>query len=140
MSKVLGQFPLDDLRAHVTPFGGAPRGDLRRLRLSSLRFARALDLLDEPLCPGIPSAVLVPGAYQSLFWRAPSGSGRSLVARFLEARGLAHVLEARTFEEALTRLPGRGPVFIELYAQRGPLPKAPRAGLCVAGDCDPGDA
>jgi hypothetical protein len=139
LSKVLG-VPLDDLRAPITPLGGAPRGDLRRLRLSSLRYARALDLLDEPLCPGIPSAVLVPGAYQSLFWRAPSGSGRSLVARFLEARGLAQVLEAGTFEEALTRLPERGPVFIELQAQRGPLMKAPRAGLCVAGNCDPGDA
>jgi hypothetical protein len=138
LSKVLG-VPLDDLRSPATPVGSAPRGDLRRLRLTSLRYARALDLLDEPLCPGIPEAVLSPGNYQSLFWRAPSGSGRSLVGRFLEARGLAQVIEAATFEEALTRLPERGPVFIELHAQRVlPLGAAPRSGLCVAGDFDPG--
>src|SRR5450432_3940746 len=135
LSKVLG-VPLDDLRTPATPAGGSPRGDLRRLRLSSLRYARALDLLDEPLCPGIPAAALTPGAYQNLFWRAPSGSGRSLVGRFLEARGLAQVLEATTFEDALTRLPVRGPVFIELHAQRTPLTQAPRAGVCVAADCD----
>jgi hypothetical protein len=139
LSKVLG-VPLDDLRSPATPAGGMPRGDLRRLRLSSLRYARALDLVEEPLCPGIPDAVLVPGSYRSLFWRAPSGSGRSLVGRFLAARGLAGVIEAATFEDALSRLPERGPVFIELHAQRGPLTKAPRTGLCVAGDFEPGEA
>ncbi len=138
LSKVLG-VPLDDLRGPTTPLAGAQRGDVRRLRLSTLRYARALDLVEEPLCPGIPEVVLAPGAYQSLFWRAPSGSGRSLVGRLLQARGLAQVLEAETFEEALTRLPERGPVFIELHAQRAPLGPAPRAGLCVAGDFDPGD-
>ena len=71
LSQVLG-VPLDDLRAPGTPTGGAPRGDLRRLRLTSLRYARSLDLADEPLCPGLPSAVLTPGGYQNTFWRAPS--------------------------------------------------------------------
>jgi len=137
LSEVLG-VPLADLRAAATPSASGVRGDLRRLRLSSLRYARALDLVDEPLCPGIPGAVLNPGAYQRLFWRAPSGSGRSLVGRFLEARGLCTVLEAETFEEARTRLPERGPVFIELHAQREPLPELPRDGLCVAGDFEPG--
>src|SRR6187399_1121947 len=88
LSKVLG-VPLDDLRAPGTQIFGAARGDLRRLRLTSLRYGRALDLLDEPLCPGLPSAVLKPGAYDNIFWRAPSGSGRSLVGRYLQARGLA---------------------------------------------------
>ncbi|HEX3851172.1 MAG TPA: hypothetical protein VHW01_09410, partial [Polyangiaceae bacterium] len=138
LSKVLG-VPLDDLRAPGSPPGGAARGDLRRLRLSSLRYARALDLVEEPLCPGLPPIVLTPGAYRNTFWRAPSGSGRSLVGRFLQARGLAHVLEAGTFEEALTRLPERGPVFIELYAQRQPLQPAPRTDVCVAGDFEPRD-
>src|SRR4051812_44193381 len=137
LSKVLG-VPLDDLRAPGGHVSGTPRGDLRRLRLSSLNYARALDLLDEPLCPGLPSVVLKPGAYSSTFWRAPSGSGRSLVGRFLQARGLAHVIEAATFEEARSLLPERGPVFIELHAQHAlPLPDAPRAGLCVAGDFEP---
>ncbi len=138
LSKVLG-VPLDDLRAPGSPAGGATRGDLRRLRLSSLRYARALDLLDEPLCPGLPPIVLTPGAYRSTFWRAPSGSGRSLVGRFLQARGLAQVLEAGTLEEALTRLPERGPVFIELHAQRLALRRPPRSDVCVACDFEPRD-
>ncbi|HYP76400.1 MAG TPA: hypothetical protein VER12_10605 [Polyangiaceae bacterium] len=137
LSKVLG-VPLDDVRAPGAQVSGAPRGDLRRLRLSSLRYARALDLVDEPLCPGLPTPILKPGAYSSTFWRAPSGSGRSLVGRFLQARGLAHVIEAWTFEEALTRLPERGPVFIELHAQHSvPLPDAPRAELCIAANFEP---
>src|SRR4051794_28774681 len=111
LSKVLG-VPLDDLRAPGVHAGGAARGDLRRLRLTSLRYARALDLLDEPLCPALPPGVLQPGASGSTFWRAPSGSGRSLVGRFLQARGLAHVIEAASFEEARSLLPERGPVFI----------------------------
>jgi hypothetical protein len=137
LSKVLG-VPLDDLRAPGSQVGGAPRGDLRRLRLTALRYARALDLADEPLCPGLPAVALKPGAYNSTFWRAPSGSGRSLVGRFLQARGLAHVIDASTFEEALAQLPDRGPVFIELHAQRSlPLPNAPRGELCIAGDFEP---
>jgi len=137
LSKVLG-VPLDDLRAPGAAVPGGPRGDLRRLRLDSLRYARALDLLDEPLCPGLPASVLTPGSYRSTFWRAPSGSGRSLVGRFLQARGLAHVIEANTFEEALDQLPERGAVFIELHAQRAlPLRDAPRSDLCVAGDFEP---
>lgn len=139
LSKVLG-VPLDDLRAPGTPTSATPRGDVRRLRLNSLRYARALDLVDEPLCPGLPPRVLAPGSYANTFWRAPSGAGRSLVGRYLQARGLAHVIEASTFEEAVERMPERGPVFIELYASRTrPLPPAPRADVCVAGDFQPRD-
>ena len=139
LSKVLG-VPLDDLRAPGMPTGAAPRGDVRRLRLGSLRYARALDLVDEPLCPGVPQQVLAPGSYTNTFWRAPSGSGRSLAGRYLQARGMAHVIEASTFEEALERLPERGPVFIELYGRRAqPLPLAPRPDVCVAGDLQPRD-
>ncbi|MEO6601537.1 MAG: hypothetical protein ABIQ16_16795 [Polyangiaceae bacterium] len=139
LSKVLG-VPLDDLRTPGSPASAAPRGDVRRLRLTSLRYARALDLVEEPLCPGLPQRVLAPGGYSNTFWRAPSGSGRSLVGRYLQARGLAYVIEANTFEEAVERLPDRGPVFIELYAQRTqPLPPAPRTDVCVAGDFHPRD-
>ncbi len=52
---------------------------------------------------------------------------------------MAQVLEAATFEEALTRLPERGPVFIELHAQRLALPNPPRSEVCVAGDFEPRD-
>lgn len=139
LSKVLG-VPLDDVRAPGTPSSGATRGDVRRLRLSSLRYARALDLIDEPLCPGLPPQVLAPGGYANTFWRAPSGAGRSLVGRFLQARGLAHVIEASSFEEAVQRLPERGPAFIELLGQRTqPLPPPPRSDVCVAADFQPRD-
>lgn len=139
LSQVLG-VPLDDVRGGTSPARAAARGDVRRLRLTALRYARALDLVEEPLCPGIPAAVVTPGGYQSLVWRAPSGSGRSLVGRYLEARGLARVIEAANFEAALAQIPARGPVFLELHAQHGPLPAPPRAGLCVAGDFEPGNA
>lgn len=137
LSKVLG-VPLDDLRAPGSVVGAATRSDVRRLRLTSLRYARALDLVDEPLCPGLPPQVLSPGSYANTFWRAPSGSGRSLVGRYLHARGLAHVIEAGSFEEAVNRIPERGPVFIELYGKRTtPLPTPPRAQVCVAGPFQP---
>lgn len=142
LSKVLG-VPLDDVRAPGEPGtgAGAPRTDVRRLRLSTLRYGRALDLVDEPLCPGLPPAVLSPGSYRATFWRAPSGSGRSLVGRFLQARGLAHVIDAATYEQALQRLPERGPVFIELHEQRTrPLPDPPRADVCIAADFEPRNA
>ncbi|HET7545841.1 MAG TPA: hypothetical protein VFK05_38500 [Polyangiaceae bacterium] len=140
LSKVLG-VPLDDVRPPGVRAVGSQRADVRRLRLTSLRYARALDLVDEPLCPGLPPDVLKPGTYSHTFWRAPSGSGRSLVGRFLQARGLSHVIEAATFEDALAQLPERGPVFIELHAQRPrdalPLPAPPRAELCIAADFEP---
>ena len=137
LSKVLG-VPLDDLRAPGQASAGLLRSDLRRIRLTALRYARALDLVDEPLCPGLPRSVLQPGSYRATFWRAPSGSGRSLAAAYLRARGLAQVMEASTFEEAMERLPERGPVFIELHSPRAlPLPDAPRGEICVAGDFEP---
>lgn len=137
LSKVLG-VPLDDFRAPGNAATALARADVRRLRLTSLRYARALDLVDEPLCPGLPPRVLAPGSYANTFWRAPSGSGRSLVGRYLQARGLAHVIEASSFEEAITRIPERGPVFIELFGARPtPLPPAPRAEVCVAGPFPP---
>src|SRR4029079_11212605 len=54
LSRVLG-VPLDDVRPPGTRPGGGADGDVRRLRLPSLRYGRALDLLDEPLCPGLPA-------------------------------------------------------------------------------------
>ncbi len=141
LSQALG-VQLDDVRAAGqagADLALGARAEHRRLRLTSLRCARALDLSEELLCPGLPAAVLAPAEYRQTFWRAASGSGRSLVGHFLQARGLAHVIEARTFEEALARLPERGPTFIELHAQgKRPLAAAPRLDICVAGDCEPG--
>ncbi|HVZ37183.1 MAG TPA: hypothetical protein VG963_32395, partial [Polyangiaceae bacterium] len=63
--------------------------DTRRVRFEDLPFAKPLDLGEEELPPGIPTAVLEPRSWSHLWWRAPAGSGRSLVGRWLSARGLA---------------------------------------------------
>jgi hypothetical protein len=132
LSHVL-QVPLEDVRAAAEPAQRTRANDARQLRLRDVRFARALDLVNENLCPGLPELALEPASYRSTFWHAPSGSGRSLVGRFLQARGRAHFIVARTFEEAVSALPAHGPVFIELTAARtSPLPAPPRPELCVA--------
>jgi hypothetical protein len=111
----------------------------RRLRLDDVRYATAIDLTDEPLCPGIPPAVLNPSAWHTTWWVAPSGSGRSLVGRWLEARGLATFVSVASWNQARTRLPTRGHVFVELTQPRPGDPPADLRdrSLCVAASCAP---
>src|SRR5262245_50367623 len=78
--------PLADVRSGVEP---ASTAQGRRLRLDDARYARALDLVDEPLCPGIPAEVTTPGRWSQSWWLATGGSGRTLAGRWLEQRGLA---------------------------------------------------
>src|SRR5258706_9338854 len=61
----------------------------RRVRLADLQFARALDLGEEDLPPGIPELVSQPERWRSVWWVAPSGAGRSLAGSWLRIRGLA---------------------------------------------------
>ncbi|HEY2406218.1 MAG TPA: hypothetical protein VGI10_09455 [Polyangiaceae bacterium] len=137
LSHVL-QVPLEDVRSSADPGRLTKTQSARLLRLRDVRFARSLDLVEEPPCPGIPEAVFQPGAYRATFWRAASGSGRSLVGRFLEARGQARFIVARSFEQAIRELPAQGPAFIELtHQQSGPLPPPPRSDLCVAASFRP---
>lgn len=136
LAKALGA-SLDDIRARVQRRQEGASGQVLRLR--SLPAARALSLLEEPLFPGIPEVVLDPAQFNGVFWVAPSGSGRTLVGRWLEARGLSRFVRAASWSEAEPLLPAQGAVFVELEQQcTQPLPPLP-AGLrcCVAGPAAP---
>jgi hypothetical protein len=87
LSKALGCAPAD-LRK---PNPAERPAESRVVQLSSLRYGRTLDLNDESLPPGIPDLVRDPDRWGRVWWVAPSGAGRSLAARWLEARGLARV-------------------------------------------------
>ncbi len=110
VARVLGR-PLGDVRAALgepdTPPGG------RMLRLRDARYARELDLSREDLPPGIPVVTFSPPQWERLIWRAPPGSGRTLVGLWLEARGLAQFVTVRCRED-LQRIPRRGTIFVEV--------------------------
>ncbi len=89
----------------------APSG---RLRLDDVPYAKPLDLKEEALPPGIPELLARPWQWEWTWWRAPSGSGRSLAGQWLSARGLASFVCARSWAEVRERLPATGPVFVEV--------------------------
>ncbi|HEX6765904.1 MAG TPA: hypothetical protein VF103_10515, partial [Polyangiaceae bacterium] len=96
----------------------------------TLPYARVLDLVEERPFPGVPSEALRPGSWQKLVWIAPNGGGRSLVGRWLAARGLAeHVSAPRIAELAL---PTVRPLFVELGSVDGLELEALSPGVCVA--------
>jgi hypothetical protein len=136
IAKALGA-PLEDIRARLR--GRQDESPGLVLRLKSLPAARALALLEEPLFPGIPSEVLEPASFGGVYWVASSGSGRTLVGRWLEARGLARFVRAATWAEAVTQLPAHGAVFVELEdPQPDQLPSPlPGVRLCVASPIEP---
>jgi hypothetical protein len=117
-----------DVQAGVAASGAAPDRATRRVRLDDVRYARALDLAEELLPPGIPDAVQHPESWGRLWWLAPSGSGRSLAGRWLEARGLA-----RHCVDEPARSPA--PIFLELGANPGFAPVRDR--ICVAAAAPP---
>ena len=110
LALVLG-CPLETVRRAVAPEAETAPG---RIRFFDLPYARPFDLRDEPLPPGIPELVRNPASWERVWWRAPSGSGRSLTGQWLRARGLARFVSARRLEDVLGRLGGSGPMFLEL--------------------------
>lgn len=105
------------------------------LRLDDLPFARSLRLRDEALPPGIPLLPQRVSAWSAVWWYAPSGSGRSLVGRWLEARGAARWVSARHWPEAEPECHEPGPVFVELHSPKhgeALSQGAPRSNICVA--------
>jgi hypothetical protein len=102
----------------------------RWVSFSDVPYARVLDLVEEPLFPGVPGEVLRPGAWQRLVWIAPSGGGRTLAGRWLEARGLAEVVSAPRIDEAA--LPVARPLFVELGSDVGLDVGALAPGVCIA--------
>ncbi len=136
IAKALGA-PLEDIRSRVRHRQESHPAQVLRLR--SLPAARALSMAEERLFPGVPAEVQEPASFDGVYWVAPSGSGRTLVGRFLEARGLAQFVRAETWSEAKAQLPAHGAVFIELEA---PLELPTRAELgalraCVATPAEP---
>lgn len=100
---------------------------------------RPIDLREDPLPPGIPPQVASP-EHWPLWWHAPSGSGRTWVGRWLEARQRAAFIQAPTWADAERQLPSEGAVFIELGSAEGaPLHDrwAPTLKVCVAAEAYP---
>lgn len=114
----------------------APRAQPKnfRLDLSDIRVA-PIDLRTDELPPGIPLEVLMPQRWP-LWWSAPSGSGRTLAGRWLEARGLATFIQADSWEAAEPQLTPGSPCFVELSSPLGvPRPEElVELRFCVAVD------
>ncbi|HKY40278.1 MAG TPA: hypothetical protein VJN18_30295 [Polyangiaceae bacterium] len=136
LAKALGA-PLEDIRARVRRRQAGTASQVLRLR--SLPAARALSLLEEPLFPGIPPEVLEPASFGGLYWVAPSGAGRTLVGRWLEARGLSRFVRAETWDQARAKLPAHGAVYVELEAPDSAPDPAPSSSLrlCIAAPLEP---
>lgn len=103
----------------------------RLLRLQDLGPARPLDLWEEPLPPGLPDLDTSATA-PARWWLAPRGAGRTLVGRWLEARGRARYLAPEPgswFDRD-----ARSVLYVELDETHASAPPALRArpGLIVA--------
>lgn len=125
--------PTDALRRPLLAVSPSQAGDTRLLRLRDLPGARPLDLVREPLLPGLPERVQRPDG-PALWWVAPSGSGRSLCGAWLKARGRAEFASAERWDGTLAL--GDGPLFLEL-GRAGKSEPQPRTGLCVAAPFSP---
>lgn len=98
---------------------------------------RAIDLCSEEPFPGVPPALVRAGGPREArtWWVAPTGAGKTLVGRWLEARYGWTFLEAESWADV--ELPTQGRVFAELSSAAGlsaedleAIPPAVR--ICVA--------
>jgi len=101
----------EDVAREARAHDEAGQLESRLLRLRDLPSARPLDLAVESLPPGVPEGLLLPPP-RPCWWLAPSGAGRSLLGRWLEARGRARFFEGRL--PSSDELPERTPAYIEL--------------------------
>jgi hypothetical protein len=126
LARALG-VPLDPIRSAL---GERIRADAEPhlLRLRDIPSARALDLERDELPPGLPPALLSPNS-EALWWCANSGSGRSLLGRWLAARGRATFIDEAAFSELVVP---SGPCFLELSASSRRQPPPARPGVWVA--------
>ena len=85
-----------------------------RVELKELREARPIDLRRDDLYPGIPDEVLDPSNWGRSWWLANVGAGKTLVGKWLEARGLATFLRGDRLADVIPRIPPKGAVYIEL--------------------------
>lgn len=108
-----------------------------RVPLHELRDARPLDLRRDALFPGIPEEVLDPSGWGLTWWFALAGSGRTVVGRWLEARGKAVFLRATRWSEVVAQIPAEGAVYVELaFADSNEAERWPEGlegrNICVA--------
>ncbi len=103
--------PLGDLRQAIGEVSYVAHS--RFLRLNDIRYGREVDLIHEPLPPGIPRDACDPPSWGPSWWIAGRGAGKSLVGTWLRSRGLAHV-DTISSRDDLKQLPNRGPLFIEV--------------------------
>ena len=69
--------PLGSVTAVLEPRAQVVQ-ELGTLRLSEVPYAQPLDLVREPLCPGCPPEVTLPGVWSRTWWYAPAGAGRDM--------------------------------------------------------------
>ncbi|HSC88759.1 MAG TPA: hypothetical protein VLC09_15865 [Polyangiaceae bacterium] len=116
LASVMGR-PWGDLKPHLVE--PERTSDGRLLRLRDVRYARAIELTQEGLPPGIPLELQHPASWGSslCYWHAPSGAGRSLLGAWLSARGLARHVRVHSADD-LRDLPPRGALLIEVEDDR----------------------
>ncbi|MGE0323389.1 MAG: hypothetical protein AB7S68_13850, partial [Polyangiaceae bacterium] len=139
MAEVL-EVPVADVQVHCVVLKGFGAPGEATVRLDDVPFARALRLKEEPLPPGIPLLPQRVPAWERVWWVAPPGSGRSLVGRWLEARGAARWVAARDWPAAEPETREPGPVFVELHTANGSdsiRRHPPRDKICIAADFPP---
>ena len=106
---------------------GIAREDLQRriggvLALADLPGARPLDLVNDDLFPGINELLTTPFLWNShvrVWWKAPPGSGKTLLGRWLEARGMARLYQCRDFTELKTPLADSDRMLVEVVGVEG---------------------
>ncbi len=108
---------LDDLRARIYRMahpqvedGSSPD------RFVPFGWLDALDLATEPLPPGIPwpRDASRDGDHARVWWTSGPGAGKTLLGRWLQVRQGWTWMPARTWREALAKIPRSGRVFVEL--------------------------
>lgn len=138
LADVLG-WEQEELKVQIQRVASPPRsGEPDPEQVVSDWFLRPLDLAEEDLFPGLPTALTRPrwALGDRVWWVAGTGAGRTLLGRWLSVRQGWGRREARTWSEALRDLPTRGKVYLELAAaEDGPtladvVPEELR--LCVA--------
>ena len=119
-----------EVRAAIGAVAPTSSSPTRLVRLRGLPRARTLDLLDEPLFPGLPVLVLSPEQWNYTWWHAPSGAGRSLVGQWLRVR------ERVAFLDSPQEL-GPRPLYLELNTPHQLEGLVLPARVCVAAGFPP---
>lgn len=94
--------------------------------------ARPLELALEAPPPGFHPLLWAPKRWRRHFWSATEGDAGDLVAAWLDARGLAHSVEADHDHQALPRLDPEAANFVRLKHPPSQGLEWPELGLCIS--------